>query len=166
MKTEPHFTALPRDICFSRVNSIGCSIGGKPLSLKCVARGKKGYSYNSQTAEMKSFADALFANFSRRNLSASIFQDELVKMEVNFWFKQRKILNYIDNLLKFVMVVIQAKAQIIDNDSQVVNVTIKKETGKENKIVDPSKYVYDGVAAQYTKVRTIYYKTQSLSLLL
>ena len=64
------------------------------------------------------------------------------------------------------MVVIQAKAQIIDNDSQVVNVMIKKETGKENKIVDPSEYVYDGVAAQYTKVRTIYYKTQSLSLLL
>lgn len=165
MKTEPHFTALPRDICFSRVNSIGCSIGGKPLSWKCVARGKKGYSYNSQTAEMKSFADALFANFSRRNLSASIFQDELVKMEVNFWFKQRKILNNIDNLLKFVMVVIQ-KSRIIDNDSQVVNVTIKKETRKENKIIDPSEYVYDGVAAQYTKVRTIYYKTQSLSLLL
>ena len=67
------------------------------------------------------------------------------------------------------MVVIQAKAQIIDNDSQVVNVMIKKETGKENKIVDPSEYVYNGVAAQYTMQKLelfIIYKTQSLSLLL
>ena len=94
MKAEQHFTALPRDTdtCFSHVNGVGCSIGGKPLSWKCVARGKNGhYLYNSQTTEMKSFADALFVNFSRRNLSVSIFQDELVKMEVNFWFKQRKM---------------------------------------------------------------------------
>ena len=55
---------------------------------------------------MKSFADALFANFSQhKKMSAFVFQDELVKIEINFfWFEQRTIPNKIDNLLKFIMV--------------------------------------------------------------
>ena len=60
----------------------------------------------------------------------------------------------IDNLLKFVMDSLQ-KARIIDNDSQALKVSMMKATGKANKIdlktfrhflVDPSKYVYDGIA--------------------
>ena len=47
------------------------------------------------------------------------------------------------------------KARIIDNDSQVVKVSMMQATGKANKIdlkafrhflVDPSEYVYDGAA--------------------
>ena len=47
------------------------------------------------------------------------------------------------------------KARISDNDSQVVKVSMMKAIGKANKIdlkvfrhllVDPSEYVYDGVA--------------------
>ena len=47
------------------------------------------------------------------------------------------------------------KARIIDNNSQVVKVSMMKATGTANKsdlkvcrhfMVDPSKYVYDGVA--------------------
>ena len=83
-----------------------------------------------------------------------MFQDELVEIEVKFWFEQRIIRNDIDNLLKFVMDSLQ-KARIIDNDSQVVKVSMMKATGKANKIdlkvfrhflVDPSEYVYGGIA--------------------
>ena len=151
---ERHFTALPRCTVFANINGIGCSIGGKPLSLKRAGRAKSGHSYNSQTAEMKSFADALFANFSLHKLAAFVFQDELVEIEVKFWFEQRIIRNDIDNLLKFVMDSLQ-KARIIDNDNQVVKVSMMKATGKANKIdlkvfrhflVDPSEYVYGGIA--------------------
>ena len=113
-----------------------------------------GHAYNSQTVEMESFADTLFANFTHHNLSVSVFQDELVKIEVKFWFEQRIIRHDIDNLLKFVIDSLQ-KARIIDNDSQVVKVSMMQATGKANKIdlkafrhflVDPSEYVYDGAA--------------------
>ena len=104
---------------------------------------------------MKLFADALFANFSHHNTSAWMFGDELVEIEVKFWFEQRTIRNDIDNLLKFVMDSLQ-KARIIDNDSQVMKVglTAMKATGKENKIelkvffhfmVDPTDCVSDGI---------------------
>ena len=82
-----------------------------------------------------------------------MFGDELVEIEVKFWFEQRTIPNDIDNLLKFVMDSLQ-KARIIDNDNQVVKVCMMKATGKENKIelkvfrhfmVDPSDYVSDGI---------------------
>ena len=150
---QPHFAPLPRDTVFSHVNGLGCSIGGKPLSWKRAGRAKDGHSYNSQAAEMKSFADALFANFNKHTL-VSMFGDELVEIEVKFWFEQRNIPNDIDNLLKFVMDSLQ-KARIIDNDSQVVKVSMMKATGKANKIdlkvfrhfmVDPSAYVCNGVA--------------------
>ena len=100
------------------------------------------------------FADALFANFSHHNLLVSVFQDELFKIEVKFWFEQHIIWNDIGNLLKFVMNSLQ-KTWISDNDSQVVKVSMMKAIGKANKIdlkafrhflVDPSEYVYDGAA--------------------
>ena len=150
---RPAFIPLPRDAVFANVNGLGCSIGGKPLSWKRVCRAKNGHTYNSQMAEMKLFADALFANFSHHNTSAWMFGDELVEIEVKFWFEQRTIPNDIDNLLKFVMDSLQ-KARIIDNDNQVVKVCMMKATGKENKIelkvfrhfmVDPSDYVSDGI---------------------
>ena len=153
-KKKRHFEPLPRGAVFSHVNGIGCSIGGKPLSWKRVGRAPNGHAYNSQAVEMKSFADALFANFSHHKLAACVFQDELVEIEVKFWFEQRIIRNDIDNLLKFVMDSLQ-KARIIDNDSQVVKVSMMKATGKANKIdlkvfrhflVDPSEYVYGGIA--------------------
>ena len=152
-KKKRHFEPLPRGAVFSHVNGIGCSIGGKPLSWKRVGRTRNGRAYNSQTVEMKSFADALFANFNQHTL-VSMFGNELVEIEVKFWFEQRTIPNDIDNLLKFVMDSLQ-KARIIDNDSQVVKVSMMKATGKANKIdlkvfrhflVDPSEYVYDGAA--------------------
>ena len=150
---RPVFIPLPRDAVFANVNGLECSIGGKPLSWKHVCRAKNGHTYYSQTAELKSFADALFANFSRHNTSAWMFGDELVEIEVKFWFEQRNIPNDIDNLLKFVMDSLQ-KARIIDNDSQVVKVSMMKATGKANKIdlkvfrhfmVDPSEYVCNSV---------------------
>ena len=150
---RPVFISLPRDAVFANVNGLGCSIGGKPLSWKRAGRAKNGHSYNSQTAAMKSFADALFTHFSHHNTSAWMFGDELVEIEVKFWFEQRTIRNDIDNLLKFVMDSLQ-KARIIDNDSQVVKVTAMKATGKENKIelkvfrhfmVDPTDCVSDGI---------------------
>ena len=150
-RRSDYFIPLPQSAVFANVNGLGCSIGGKPLSWKRVCRAKNGHSYNSQTAEMKSFADALFANFSHHNTAAWMFGDELVEIEVKFWFEQRTIMNDIDNLLKFVMDSLQ-KARIIDNDNQVVKVCMMKATGKENKIelkvfchfmVDPSDYVSD-----------------------
>ena len=153
-RDDEYFIPLPQSTVFANVNGLGCSIGGKPLSWKRVCRAKNGHTYNSQTAEMKSFADALFANFSHHKLAACVFQDELVEIEVKFWFEQRIIRNDIDNLLKFVMDSLQ-KARIIDNDSQVVKVSMMKATGKTNKIdlkvfrhflVDPSEYVYGGIA--------------------
>ena len=151
-RRSEYFIPLPQSTVFANVNGLGCSIGGKPLSWKRVCRAKNGHTYNSQTAEMKSFADALFANFSHHKLAACVFQDELVEIEVKFWFEQRIIRNDIDNLLKFVMDSLQ-KARIIDNDSQVVKVSMMKATGKTNKIdlkvfrhflVDPSEYAVYG----------------------
>ena len=152
-RRHDYFIPLLRDTVFANVNGLGCSIGGKPSSWKRAGRAKNGHSYNSQTAEMKSFADALFANFSHHNMSAWMFGDELVEIEVKFWFEQRTIPNDIDNLLKFVMDSLQ-KARIIDNDNQVVKVCMMKATGKENKIelkvfrhfmIDPSDCVSDGI---------------------
>ena len=102
---------------------------------------------------MKSFADALFANFSHHNTVAWMFGDEKLEIEVKFWFKRHNIPNDVDNLLKFVLDALQ-KARIIDNDNQVVKVCMMKATGEENKIdlkvfrhflVDPSEYVSDGI---------------------
>ena len=69
-RRHDYFIPLPRDTVFANVNGLGCSIGGKPLSWKRAGRAKNGHSYNSQTAAMKSFADALFTNFSHHNTSA------------------------------------------------------------------------------------------------
>ena len=153
-RRSEYFIPLPQSTVFANVNGLGCSIGGKPLSWKRVGRAPNGHAYNSQAVEMKSFADALFANFSHHKLAACVFQDELVEIEVKSWFEQRIIRNDIDNLLKFVMDSLQ-KARIFDNDSQVVKVSMMKATGKANKIdlkvlhhflVDPSEYVYGGIA--------------------
>ena len=75
-RRSDYFIPLPQSAVFANVNGLGCSIGGKPLSWKRVCRAKNGHTYNSQTAEMKSFADALFANFCHHKLAACVFQDE------------------------------------------------------------------------------------------
>ena len=53
---------------------------------------------------MKLFAHALFAN---------VFQDELVKIGVKFWFERRTTPINIDNLLKFVMNALQKERILI-----------------------------------------------------
>ena len=60
-------------------------------------------------------------------MSTSFFGDEMVVIEVKFWFEQHTIPNetLVTCFFRFVMDVLQ-KARIVDSESQVVKLTMTK----------------------------------------